>query len=198
MKFKRGQIVFAKRNAPYAITTNGWCGTVQGYTDSDGNGNAVMEVQDISAVRGCFIVDPKYFDVVPYDNFSIADATHQRITIFVENHQIIARMFDKNDLVGERIMKVAPYGDIDFEESAKTVLDEMFAPAPPQTLLNMKFVITENDSKQFTIGRIYTVEKGMLVDDYNEVIPYEGVLREEEDLRVLLNSIGVSYVRVCE
>lgn len=114
-KFKIGDKVIAKKDAPYNYTTNGWKGTVVGIGTS---GN--IKVEGLSSYgRICgYWVESKHFDLDISEN--------QRIVITTDGKATIARLYNGRNVVKFSESRCCPEDVFDFAIGAKIAVDRLF------------------------------------------------------------------------
>lgn len=109
-KFKIGDRVIAKKNAPYKIATNGWKGVV---VELHGN---TIRVTDVTGGTD-FTVDPKYFD--------LDTTTDQKIVITTDGTTTTAKMYHGKTVAKAAESKCNPDDRFDFETGAKLAFNRL-------------------------------------------------------------------------
>lgn len=108
MKFKVGDKVIAKKNAPYNITTNGWKGTVTGLSEE----RFVVQSED---KKHKFDVYKKHFDLV----------TDNKIVITVNGDETVAKLYEGKKVVKTATAKCSPSDTFDFTTGAKLCFERL-------------------------------------------------------------------------
>lgn len=117
-KFKIGDRIIAKKNAPYEITTNGWKGVV---VELYGN---TIRVTDATGGIG-FTVDPKYFNLN-------TTTTDQKIVITTDGTTTTAKMYHGKTVVKAAESKCNPDDRFDFETGVKLVFNRLLGADVPE------------------------------------------------------------------
>lgn len=112
-KFKVGDKVIAKKNAPYGITTNGWKGAVTRVVNN--NWIRVMGPGAIGSLG--FSVKSEYFDLVTECN--------QKIVITSDGTTTLARLYEGKNVVKTAEAKCCPNDEFDFQTGAKLAIDRL-------------------------------------------------------------------------
>ena len=114
MKFKVGDKVIAKKNAPYCITTNGWKGVViKAYE----NGNIRIKGRGICEKSVDFLVKSSHFDLDTECN--------QKIVITSDGKTTLARLYQNNSVVKTAEAKCSPEDEFDFNLGATIALSRL-------------------------------------------------------------------------
>ena len=181
MKFKVGDKVIAKKNAPYNITTNGWKGVVVRLIDK----SEYIIVGGESGHK--FEVLPKYFDLVN-DN---------KIVITTNGNETVAKLYEGKKVVKTATAKCSPSDTFDFTAGAKIALDrlikEPFVPHLVSVYTGLqKGVIGKPTNYRDIMGRKLCV--GDTVDLYQReqgVYMGEKAIVEDTELGALVMGIGM-------
>lgn len=113
-KFKVGDKVRAKKDAPYLLTTNGWVGTV---TSTFGDCMSVWG--EYSVTKRGFNVECKYFDLVQPDN-------KQKVVITSDGKTTTAILYNGKERVKTAKAECSPEDTFSLETGAKLALDRLF------------------------------------------------------------------------
>lgn len=120
-KFKIGDKVIAKKDAPYKRTTNGWRGTVVDIgSNVVENGSPVeIKVEGVCSTDGihAYWVNSKYFDLDIKEN--------QRIVITTDGKATIARLYNGRNVVKFSESRCSPEDVFDFATGAKIAVDRL-------------------------------------------------------------------------
>lgn len=114
-KFKIGDKVIAKKNAPYGITTNGWKGVVTEVDNRDTN-YILVEGKGISVESNRFLVRSEYFDL---------DASNHKIVISTDGKTTTAKMYDGKTVTKTATAKCSPDDKFDFVTGAKIAFERL-------------------------------------------------------------------------
>lgn len=114
-KFKVGDKVRAKKDAPYSITTNGWIGTV---TSTNGKDNMSVWGEYSVTKRG-FDVECKYFDLVQPDN-------KQKVVITSDGKTTTAVLYNGKERVKTAKAECSPKDTFSLAIGAKLAVDRLF------------------------------------------------------------------------
>lgn len=150
-KFKVGDRVIAKKDAPYSITTNGWKGVVTMIGKNSINVNA----KDFFGSYGV-TVDPKYFD--------LDTGCNQKIVITSDGKTTLARLYENNSVVKTAEAKCSPEDIFDFKTGANLAcsrlmgLELVTVEEKPSFKKGDRVKITANSNvHNFEIGSIVTI-----------------------------------------
>lgn len=123
-KFKVGDKVIAKKNAPYVVTTNGWKGVViatrekpNGYIFNDGLDIRVRNREGAAN----YYVNSRYFDL---------KCANQKIVITLDGKTTLARLYDGDKVVKTAEAKCNPSDEFNFETGAKLAFERLFEEKP--------------------------------------------------------------------
>lgn len=111
MKFKVGDKVIAKKNAPYYITTNGWKGVIIKAYEND---NIRVKGRGTYEKNVDFLVKSSYFDLDTECN--------QKIVITSDGKTTLARLYQNNSVVKTAEAKCSPEDEFDFNLGATIAL----------------------------------------------------------------------------
>lgn len=114
-KFKVGDKVKAKENAPYGFTTNGWIGEVVKVADDQiCVWGAPLECRPVVGGSG-FTVNPQYFDLV----------TQQKIVITTDGRVTKAAMYEGKQRIKVATSTCHPNDEFDFGAGAALALERL-------------------------------------------------------------------------
>lgn len=114
-KFKVGDKVRAKKDAPYKITTNGWEGIVKKVYQSNHDDDDLC----VKGQEGDFNVRSDYFDLVQHDN------TH-KVVITSDGKTTTAVLYNGKERVKTAKAECSPEDTFSLETGAKLALDRLF------------------------------------------------------------------------
>lgn len=120
-KFKTGDKVIAKKNTPYAITTNGWIGTVVATDYSDDYpansflGFIQVKGKGLPFEDGCATVDPKYFDLLP----------DEKIVVTANGKTTTAKLYNGKAVVKTAEAKCSPDDEFNFLTGAHLAVSRL-------------------------------------------------------------------------
>ena len=103
MKFKVGDKVVAKKDAPYSITTNGWVGTVTEVTAKHFKADTYM------------CLNYEYFDKLNED----------KIVITTKGDKVIANLYEGKKIIKSAEAKCSPDDEFDFKIGAKLAFERL-------------------------------------------------------------------------
>ena len=110
-KFKVGDIVVAKDNEEYDITTNGWAGKVIKIYD-----DGMIRVAELNREKFNFAVDPEYFELA---------SEHKRIVITTDGKTTTAKLIMGNKTVKMAKAKCSPDDEFNFEIGVNLAFDRL-------------------------------------------------------------------------
>jgi hypothetical protein len=149
-KFKVGDKVRAKKDAPYGITTDGWTGKVVSvHKDSiKVFGEGVIDPKDVGSG---FYVNPDYFELIP----------DQKIVITTDGKTTTAVFYDGKQRIKEAKVVCAPSDEFNFKYGASLALsrlndDKISVDEFPKKSQMDRFII--NDEISLEIPQTKTME----------------------------------------
>lgn len=154
-KFKTGDRVIAKKGAPYAVTTNGWIGTVTSV-----NYPFIKVTGDEFPSRGGgAIVEAKYFDLLP----------DEKIVVTANGKTTTAKLYNGKAVVKTAEAKCSPDDEFNFLTGAHLAVsrlcgvDSNVKSSEPECKIKPgDFVkIIHNESNNFPLGTIVEVNAVM-------------------------------------
>ena len=121
-KFKIGDNVVARTNAPYVITTGGWRGTVVGTLENP-NGYLILPCDDICVKDNnnddddYYSLNSKYFDF---------DESNQKIVITTDGKTTTAKMYDGKKFVKAAKAICSPEDEFDIMTGTMIAFSRLF------------------------------------------------------------------------
>lgn len=110
-KFKVGDKVRAKKDAPYEITKDGWTGKVVSVYD-----NSIRVLGEVACgKRNDFYVNPDYFELIP----------DQKIVITTDGETTTATLYEGKQRIKEAKAVCAPSDTFDFNYGSTLALDRL-------------------------------------------------------------------------
>lgn len=183
-KFKVGDKIRAKKDAPYGVTTNNWIGKVIGILAE----NYIRAIDEFG--REFVFLDEKYFDLVE---------DKQKIVITTDGKTTTAVLYNGKQRIKDAKAVCAPDDEFDFNKGAAIAFERLTGQAcgkradavyidESEQLLNTKICITDGDST-FKTGHIYEIKDGHFIrfDGYMS-LPGNGKLRNIADLKYYFSS----------
>lgn len=186
-RFKVGDIVVAKPNNGYTITTNGWEGEVVSYNertgiiDVAGNDGSGRKMIFVGLAASAF--EPKTESCEPERKW--------KIVILADGGKTLARMYKNGQVVREATVE-RYYKDkydefVAAEEAVKKLFGKRdFLPQPkpeePKGYTGQAVYIGGKEEFGFTKGRIYKFENGKTIDDQGYERPC-GMLKYRIELK---------------
>lgn len=115
-KFKTGDKVVAKKGTPYNITTNGWIGEVLS-VDSESGFMRVYDGSPKYSTAG-FIVDSKYFDLLP-------KTTEEKIVVTANGKTTTAKLYNGKTVIKTAEAKCSPDDEFNFLTGAHLAVSRL-------------------------------------------------------------------------
>lgn len=115
-KFKTGDKVVAKKGTPYNITTNGWIGEVLS-VDSESGFMRVYDGSPKYSTTG-FIVDSKYFDLLP-------KTTEEKIVVTANGKTTTAKLYNGKTVIKTAEAKCSPDDEFNFLTGAHLAVSRL-------------------------------------------------------------------------
>lgn len=178
-KFKVGDKIIAKKNAPYSITTNGWIGIVTEVT-----GDGLITAISKSDCRYHFrYLQEKYFDLVSESKIVITTDGVKTVT---------AKLYEGKKVIKTTEAKCSPEDKFDFGIGAALTVERLLG-NPKATIKEEKYftgkarcVKARNDF--LTEGKIYEFINGRSVDDNGIQFPYATQIKSLTHLNKIMCS----------
>lgn len=153
-KFKVGdKIIGTKKANTYAITRDGWIGTVIEIVDDSFIGD--IKVKGESSIYG--------IDVFTVDSDDFELYKPEKIIIYRNGSQVIA----KNTATGKTgVAKCNPADEFDFNTGAKLAFERLTNPEPEKPkYYSGKVVCTKSSFDDFKVGKVYEFIDGQTTDE---------------------------------
>jgi hypothetical protein len=161
-KFKVGDKIIAKENAPYMITTDGWTGVVTEVK----NGLINAKGKGLFDKSNFLNLEEKYFDLVPESKIIITTDGVKTVT---------AKLYEGKKLIKTAEAKCSPEDKFDFGYGAAVTIERLLG-NPKATIKEEKYftgkarcVKCRNDF--LTEGKIYEFVDGYSVNDVGDRLP---------------------------